>query len=97
MSSELSSSIERSPKDEESHPDVPILTTDELGGSQRQETQERPVVRRAKLAFARTFPRTYRVTSKTLLYLRGPRPKRDLDRTSCLVAPIVRRSNTPPS
>lgn len=85
MSSELSYSIERCQKDEEeSRPNVPILALNEISGSEPTEAQERPVVRRAKLAFARDFPRTYRLTSKVLLYLRGPRPKRDLDRASCL-------------
>jgi len=89
MSSELSYSVERSHKDEEStRPDVPILTLGESSELEPTETQERPAVRRAKLAFSRAFPRTYRTTSKALLYLRGPRPKRDLDRTFCLVTPI---------
>lgn len=86
MSSKLSHSLERSQKDEEDpRPDAPNLTFGELSGSEPAGAQESPAVRRVKLAFARTFPRTYQVTSKVLLYLRGPRPKRDLDRTSCLV------------
>lgn len=85
MSPEISSSLERSQKDEEcSRPDVPIFPLPELGGLEPTQTQERPVVRRAKLAFARKFPRTYRVASKALLYLRGPLQKRDLDRGSSL-------------
>ena len=96
MSSELSNSTERSRKDEDSRTDVPILTLGELGGSEPTQTQERTVVRRVKLAFARSFPRMYRITSKTLLYLRGPRPKRDLDRASCLVTLILCRPNVGP-
>jgi hypothetical protein len=94
MSSEISYSIGRSQKDEESsRPNVPIPTLGEPGGLEPTETQERPTVHRAKLAFSRALPRTYRVTSKALLYLRGPRPKRDLDRASCLVTPMDSRSN----
>ena len=91
MSSEVSYSIERSQKDEEnSRSDVPILPLGESGGPEATGTRERPAARRAKrlkLALSRAFPRTYRVTSRALFYLRGPRPKRDLDRESCLVTP----------
>jgi len=81
MSSDLSSSLEGSRKGEESpHSHTPDLVLGELGGLEPTQTQERPLFRRAKLALARKFPRTYRVTSKALLYLRGPRLKRDLDR-----------------
>lgn len=74
MDSEIPYSITRGQKDEEgSHSDVPILEPE------LSETQERPIVRNFKHAFARNLPRTYRTTSKALLYLRGPRPKRDLD------------------
>lgn len=90
MFSETSSSLERSQKDEEaSHPDVPIIALSELGGLGPTQTQERPATRRVKLAFARKFPRTYRVTSKALLYLRGPLPKRDLDRASRFVTSSI--------
>ena len=83
MSSELSSSPEMSRKDEEApSPDIPVLALNELGRLETTETQKRPAVHRAKLAFARNFPRTYRVASKVVLYLRGPRPKRDLERAS---------------
>ena len=95
MASEFSSSIERSQKDEEaSRSDVPVL------GSEPSEAQERPVVRNINHAFARKFPRAYRTTSKALLYLRGPRPKRDLGGKLCLVTPIashtgILSANTP--
>lgn len=94
MSSDHSSSLIESLKDEESpRPHTPSLALAELAGSEPAQTQERPLFRRAKFALARKFPGTYRVTSKALLYLRGPRPKRDLDRGSRLQHPIVRRSN----
>ena len=94
MSSDHSSSLIESLKDEESpRPHTPSLALAELAGSEPAQTQERPLFRRAKFAIARKFPGTYRVTSKALLYLRGPRPKRDLDRGSRLQHPIVRRSN----
>ena len=72
MSSEISYSAERNKNDEEScRSEVPTLA----------KTQEKPgVTHKIKLVCARSFPRTYRTTSKVLLYLRGPRPKRDLDR-----------------
>ena len=74
MASEIPHSIARGQKDEENpHSDAPTLVAEPL------DTQEKPAVRSIKLAFARNFPRTYRITSKVLLYLRGPRPKRDLD------------------
>jgi len=83
MSSDLTSSLEGSRKDEEfPHPHTPDLALRELGGLEPTPAQEKPLFRGAKLALARKFPRTYRVTSKALLYLRGPRPKRDLDRAS---------------
>jgi len=85
MSSDNSSSLEGSRKDEESSLSrTPSLALVELGGSEPTQTQERPLFRGAKLALARKFPGTYRVTSKALLYLKGPRPKRDLDRASRL-------------
>ena len=89
MFSETSSSLERSQKDEASHPDVPIIALSELGGLGPTQTQERPATRGVKLAFARKFTRTYRVTSKALLYLRGPLPKRDLDRASRFVTSSI--------
>lgn len=87
MSSEISYSIGRSQKDEEaSRSDAPILATDESDGA---ETRGRRISHNIRLAFARNLPRTYRVTSKVFLYLRGPRPKRDLDRACCLVTPLL--------
>jgi hypothetical protein len=98
MSSDISYSMERGQKDEEcSRSDIPTSTaTGELGGSEATGTKERPVVRRVKLAFARHLPKTYRMTSKVLLYLKGPRPKRDLDRAFYFVTPLAHRSNGRP-
>lgn len=98
MSSDISYSMERGQKDEVySHSDIPTsAATGELGGSKPTGAKERPIARRVKLALARHLPKTYRTASKVLLYLRGPRPKRDLDRTFSLVAPITRRSNGRP-
>ena len=48
-------------------------------------------MRKAKLTFAHTFPRMYRAISNGLLYLGGPRPKRDLDRESF---PVFRHQST---
>lgn len=88
MASEISYSITRSQKDEEgSRSGIQML------GSGPSEAQERPLVRRIKHAFARNLPRTHRMASKALLYLRGPRPKRDLDRAFGIVTPIAFRSN----
>lgn len=91
MVSETSCSIARSQKDEEgSRSDV------QIHGFEPSETQERPDVRKIKRAFARNLPRTYRMTSKAILYLRGPRPKRDLDGAFCLVTPISFQLNGSP-
>lgn len=80
MSSEISYSIERSRKDEENpRPDVSALPLGESGESEQTETRERLVMHKIESAFARHLPRTYQIASKVLLYLRGPRPKRDLD------------------
>lgn len=86
MSPELSHSTEGSQKDEEaSRLSTPILPLGKFGRPGPLGAQGRPAVRKAKLALAHTFPRTYRAVSKGLLYLRGPRPKRDLERASCPV------------
>src|SRR5258705_2916476 len=82
MPSEISYPIARNQKDEEASRSDPTMLW-----SEHPVTQQKPVLRKIKRAFARNFPRAYRLTSRTLLYLRGPRPKRDLDGTSCLVTP----------
>ena len=98
MSSDLSSSLEGSRKDEETpHPGTPDLAFGELGGSEPTQTQEESVFRRTKLALARKFPGTYSVASKAFLYFRGPRPKRDLDGASFVYdIRLFRRSNRRP-
>ena len=84
MASEISQSIGKSQRDEEgSRSDVTILS------SEPSKPEERPVVRRVRSAFAHNFPRTYRITSKALLYLRGPRPKQDLERAFFLATPPI--------
>lgn len=92
MSPELSHSAEGNQKDEEaSRLGTPILPLDKFGRPGPLQTQETPAIRKAKLAFAHAFPGTYRAASKALLYLRGPRPKRDSDRASC---PVLRPQST---